>query len=357
LGARQKKVTPKIKEGQMKKFYILLVSLFMINGAMGQQKKPCSSCLPDGITFATQAQIDSFQINYPNCTQILGSVLVGGDNPSFIDNLNGLNVLKSIGGSLVIANNQSLISLAGLDSLNSIGGNLSIGDAFFGIGNPVLKNLSALHSVSSVPGTLFIVLNPSLQVLTGLESLTSIGCLSIQHNDSLVGISELINVNTIVTSFDVGDNPVLSSLAGLDNIDAGALTGVLIEGNSQLSTCDVQSICNYLASPNTNVTIENNATGCNSIPEVKDSCGITSIRNLYENPIFSIYPNPTSTTFSIETTLSGKFIILNFNGQRLLQQEITKPTATINISTLPSGVYIVKITGERTVQVKKLFKQ
>jgi hypothetical protein len=324
---------------------------------MGQQKEPCSSCLPDGITFVTQSQIDSFQINYPNCTQILGSVSVGGDNPSFIANLNGLDVLKSIGGSLVIANNQSLTSLAGLDSLNSIGGNLSIGDAFFNIGNPALKNLSALHNVGLVPGTLFIVLNPSLHVLTGLESLTSVGCLSIQHNDSLVSITELINVNTIVSGFDIRDNPLLSSLAGLDNIDAGALTGVLIEGNSQLSTCDVQSICNYLASPNANVTIENNATGCNSIPEVKDSCGITSIRSLYPNPIFSIYPNPTSDAFSIETTLSGTLIIVNFKGQQLMQQEITLPLTTIDISKLAKGIYILKLVGVGGVQVGKIIRQ
>jgi hypothetical protein len=341
----------------MKKLYILLVTMFVINVAIGQQKEPCSSCLPDGITFVTQAQIDSFQINYPNCTQILGGVSVGGDNPSFIANLNGLDVLKSIGGSLVIANNQILTSLAGLDSLNSIGGNLSIGDAFFDIGNAALKNLSALHNVSSVPGTLFIVLNPSLQVLTGLESLTSIGCLSIQHNDSLVSIAELINVNTIVTGFDVRDNPLLSNLAGLDNLDAGSLTSVLIDGNSQLSTCDVQSICNYLASPNANVTIENNATGCNSVPEVKDSCGITSIRNLYANPIFSIYPNPTSATFSIETTLCGTLIIVNLNGQQLQQQEITVPMTTIDVSKLAKGIYILKLFGVNGVQVVKIIRQ
>jgi len=54
------------------------------------------SCLPDGITFTTQAQIDSFAIIYPNCTEIEGDVLIGGWNGSDISNLNGLNVLSSI---------------------------------------------------------------------------------------------------------------------------------------------------------------------------------------------------------------------------------------------------------------------
>ena len=44
------------------------------------------SCLPDGITFETQAQVDSFQINHPGCFEIEGDVTISGDN---ITNLNG----------------------------------------------------------------------------------------------------------------------------------------------------------------------------------------------------------------------------------------------------------------------------
>ncbi|MCK9205174.1 MAG: hypothetical protein M0P58_12175, partial [Bacteroidales bacterium] len=56
-------------------------------------------CLPEGITFTDQAQIDSFQVNYPGCSQIEGSVRINGVD---IDNLNGLSVLTSIGGDLEI---------------------------------------------------------------------------------------------------------------------------------------------------------------------------------------------------------------------------------------------------------------
>ena len=54
-------------------------------------------CLPEGITFTTQAQIDSFQINHPGCTEIEGNVEIKGDN---ITNLSGLNVLRNIGTKL-----------------------------------------------------------------------------------------------------------------------------------------------------------------------------------------------------------------------------------------------------------------
>ena len=54
-------------------------------------------CLPEGITFTTQAQIDNFQTNFPNCTEIEGDVIIEGND---ITNLNGLNVLNSTGGFL-----------------------------------------------------------------------------------------------------------------------------------------------------------------------------------------------------------------------------------------------------------------
>ena len=77
----------------MKKFYILLIALFIVNGTIAQD------CLPEGITFSTQAQIDNFQINHPNCNIILGDVTINGND---ITNLNGLSVLNSIGGTLFI---------------------------------------------------------------------------------------------------------------------------------------------------------------------------------------------------------------------------------------------------------------
>ena len=73
-------------------------------------------CLPEGITFSTQEQIDNFQTNHPNCTEIEGDVEINGGN---ITNLNGLNVLTSIGGDLEIDGNHSLVSLEGFDNLES----------------------------------------------------------------------------------------------------------------------------------------------------------------------------------------------------------------------------------------------
>ena len=111
------------------------------------------SCLDEGITFTTQAQIDSFQNNYPGCTEIEGNVTI---NESNITNLNGLNMIIAIGQSLDISYNVALTNLNGLNSLTSLI-NLSID------GNNMLTDLTGLDNVDGNSiAALYIMNNSSL---------------------------------------------------------------------------------------------------------------------------------------------------------------------------------------------------
>lgn len=76
----------------MKKLILLIAA-----AAISQTFAFSQPCLPEGMTFNTQEQIDDFQINYPGCTEIMGTVLIEGNN---ITNLDGLNVITSVGGYL-----------------------------------------------------------------------------------------------------------------------------------------------------------------------------------------------------------------------------------------------------------------
>ena len=157
----------------MKNFYLLTFTLLFIQITTHSQ-----SCLPEGIIFSTQEEIDNFQINYPNCTEIEGDVLIDSAEDSDILNLNGLIVITNIGGSFSIIGNYSLQSLIGLENLYHIGGDLIIGeyDSFgFGIyGNPLLSNLSGLDNLTSIGGSLKIISNHQLYNLQGLDGLVSI---------------------------------------------------------------------------------------------------------------------------------------------------------------------------------------
>ncbi len=49
--------------------------------------------------------------------------------------------------------------------------------------------------------------------------------------------------------------------------------------------------------------------------------------------------------------------IVNIQGKELLQQEVKGSAATIDVSTLPKGIYIVKVVGDRVMQAGKFIKK
>lgn len=224
------------------------------------------SCLPDGITFTTQNQVDSFQINYPTCNVIEGDLNI---NWSDITSLTGLNVLTKIEGDLSIHQNSMLNTLSGLQNIDSIYGSLCI------CSNDSLINLSGLNSITSIGKSVVISDNELLENLNGINNLTNISSyIKIIENPSLTSITGLENLNSISGFLAISNNPALLSLNGLDNINQG-ISDLEISDNHSLSNCAIASICNYLSSPIGEVDIYSNATGCNSPPEIANSCGFT----------------------------------------------------------------------------------
>ncbi|MBC8465653.1 T9SS type A sorting domain-containing protein [bacterium] len=379
--------------GSVKTLLILLMGLLLPFSGLSQ------GCLPNGITFNTQSQIDSFSINHPGCTEIEGYVKIRGDD---ITNLNGLNALTSIvdaltvgdyyggnpaltsligldnlisiGGSLSVENNDALISLAGLDNVTSIGGPvlikynpllttivnlsnvISIGGSIF-IEDASLTNLTGLNNLISIEGALSLSNINTLTSLTGLENVTTIGGPLVIEETSLTTLTELNSVNNIGEELWIGYNNALTSLTGLDNINIGPTTILCILVNSSLATCEVQSICDYLSGPHGYTDIEFNAPGCNSQEEVEEACGIIGVPEIDSKAKLSISPNPASNHITIETPAQSQLSILNLNGQELLKQTITEPKTVINISSLPNGIYFVRLTGKEIVGVGKFIKQ
>jgi len=449
----------------MKNLFILSIILLMAISAMSQP------CLPQGITFTTQTQIDSFPINHPNCTEIGGYVTIQGSLPPTITNLNGLSGLTTVGG-LIFTGNLAMANLTGLNNVTSIGGNLkfdfaygiysltgldnltsiggsleftatdelnslrgldnltSIGSdlncrenfsltSLTGLGNlasiqgnlniyendnitsltgldslvsirgfltvgynPKLTSFSGLHKVTSIGGDFNCSSNYSLTSLTGLDNLTSIGgSLIMTFNMALTNLTGLNNLTSIGGDFQSVDNVTLTSLTGLDkvtsiggtlgitqnfdltsltgldNIDPASITAVAILGNDLLSYCAIKSMCSYLAGPNIIDTINANAAGCNSSKEILDSCAAMGVEP--PNPLssFTIFPNPVSSQITISTLITGDLCILDLNGQQLLQQLLTKPKTIIDVSTLASGVYFIKLIHNKTIEVGKFIKE
>ncbi len=224
---------------------LTLITVFTFNFLLITINLFSQPCLPEGIIFSTQEEIDNFQTNYPGCTEIEGDVEIHGVD---IANLDGLNGLTSLGGKLIIGTrdlfnwmlpgNPSLSSIAGLSNVTFIGGGLYIGR------NDTLVNLAGLDNVSVIAGDLWIVANTNLNSLSGLENLSVVeGDLFIgaywglfwidPDNPSLTSLMGLSNVSSIGGTIRIAHNDALTSLAGLDNLTSIG-GGFIISDNESL---------------------------------------------------------------------------------------------------------------------------
>ena len=115
-----------------------------------------------------------------------------------------------------------------------------------------------------------------------------------------------------------------------------------------------------MGSPSGTIEIHDNAAGCNSQAEVDTTCKHLSVENLTIDGGWLIYPNPASTIITIETPSTYAQIqlsIMDVNGQVLIAHQITEPNTQVDISNLSSGVYFVRLTGERNVTMEKFIKK
>jgi hypothetical protein len=95
-------------------------------------------------------------------------------------------------------------------------------------------------------------------------------------------------------------------------------------------------------------------------PSDTDECGlITSVDEISIQPQVFIYPVPTTDKITIETSttpVKSHLSIMNLNGQELMTCQITSSKTHLDISNLPGGVYFVRLTSERMVEVGKIIK-
>jgi hypothetical protein len=181
-------------------------------------------------------ELDSFA-----CLQRIGKnmQIVG----NFFKNLEGLNQLTHIGGSLTLSNLNFLTSLPGLEKLASIGQDFIISS------NLTLRDLQGLTNLKQIGGDLKINNNNRLgyQVsrsydTLGLNALEHIGGdLVIESNDEIRNITGLSGLNTIAGSLIVSNNWFLASLEGMSQLTTIG-DSLVIRGNALANLDDLSKL-------------------------------------------------------------------------------------------------------------------
>jgi len=236
----------------MNKIYLTLLSFAFCSTLFAQ------SCLPDGIGFRNQAEIDAFAIDYPGCTCIEGNVDIFGKN---ITSLAGLSQITQIKGNLSISY-LSAPDYIGLENLTNIDGFLSL----FGSNNTSTAGFEGLVRVGKY---LRIIFNPFDDDLAGFVNLKRIGQgIFLRDNDDLTSIDGLSTLCYTGAAIWICDNDILSDINGLDGIiENQKIVSIRIKDNPNLPVCEATPICDFLDRGGI-AEIQNNAVGCNSEEEL-----------------------------------------------------------------------------------------
>ena len=287
------------------------------------------------------------------------------DNQS-LQNLNGLSGISNL-DNLIIDNNDGLKSLEGLGNVESIvnlnivdndsletliglEGLLEIDSSFNIINNEQLSHIDALEMLNGSLVSLKIESNQQLKNIDGLKNIESIRSrLSITENQTLSNIDGLIGLESggfwDGISIKISENDSLLNLDGLKNISIFSMQFIYADSwinvfnNSSLSDC-----CGikHVFSPWVFATVSGNPSNCSSIQEIKDSC-ISSSSFQVQDTNIHLYPNPTDDMVYVYSSEQISDMYLFDISGRAIELPTNKIFNQIDLSSLATGLYILKL--------------
>lgn len=235
------------------------------------------------ITLTSQALVDAFVSDYPNCEELDNSLIIGhfgAPVSTDINDLSGLSSLKRVYGELRVRNVDLIESFEGLNNIEYVEGDLTISD------NELLRNLNDFKHIDSLGRDFDILNNPSLEVLFEEDSILFIGAtLRIKNNSNLSQISGFKKLRSIEGDLEIAGNTELISTVGFDNLES--INGTLdIYDSPQLENLNGFEMLTLI---NDGMEIRSTAitdfTGLNSLHQINgrlqgNSVSITNNQNL-----------------------------------------------------------------------------
>jgi hypothetical protein len=164
----------------MKKFILSFLFVYLFHLVNAQ-------CIPTSIVLTKQVQVDSFPIKYPGCTHVKGSIAISGED---IMNLDSLQQIKVIQGSLIIVRSLVISDISGLQNIDSIYGNFTMEQTAVLDMNPI-ANIVVLNSMKFVSNSF-----TSLPAFTNIKKLK--GNLTLSNNISMRPLTPIfINLDSL----------------------------------------------------------------------------------------------------------------------------------------------------------------
>jgi hypothetical protein len=206
----------------------------------------------------------------------------------------------TIGGSLRIWSNSSLVFIEGLSFIPSLGGDLEIS------GNPLLSNIQELENIGSIGGNIFISNNASLPFISFSDLTTLGGSLTINNNASLTNIY-IPELTSVPGDLVILNNPLLADIDGTNLTSVGGFLTIVsnfslvnLNGLSSLTSVGEQLDIHYNNSL-TNLNGLSNLSSVGGYLAISTNAALTEFCGLYS----LLSPDPNNNGLAGSYDVSG----------------------------------------------------
>jgi hypothetical protein len=149
------------------------------------------------------------------------------------------------------------------------------------------------------------------------------------------------------TGYAVGMNGII-----LKTIDAG--TNWVLQASG--TTNNLKSV--FFTDANNGYVVGDHGT---ILKTTNGGYGLGINNNLQTNSL-KFYPNPATEKINIElsepgSNMNGTISIYEMTGQEMIRKQVTGSKVEINVSSLPGGIYLVKLIANKKIEVGKFVKE
>lgn len=276
---------------------IKLLSLILVFGLFLLPQFCFSQCPPGNIVLSSQAEVDAFSVNYPDCTELTNgyNFTISGADITDLSPLSNLNEVQF----LRIVNNPSLVDISALSNISGTTLDIII------IDNPLLSSLNGLQGMN-VEGLLYIINNDALTNLNGLsDEIIYIENFVISDNDLLQNLGNI--GGGVIAEVIIENNPMLNDISAFNNFSTSG-PFLTITNNSNLAICDNNAFCGSISNLSIFADlypyflIENNAEGCDSVGEVAYACEFVPFNDECDDAFPLTIGQPLQTYSDLSTT-------------------------------------------------------
>jgi len=158
------------------------------------------------------------------------------------------------------------------------------------------------------------------------------------------------HINT-ATTIDLKDK-----VSDLDNLSAAIVKDLEIIENDDVAEISINDkeelVINPLKNGTAKIKISFNSNGKVVSQNITISSAVLGTSDL-NKPSINVYPNPVNNVLFIETNDASKAEIFAITGAKMTEKTLQKGKNQLDVSSLPKGVYIIKINNSTFKVIKK----